>query len=126
MTEQQPFELLAKHGDIEIRRYPAYVLVQAKSRGEFMRAGNRAFNPLLSYISGSNAGRQQIAMTAPVSQSRAAGGLWRVSFVMPKKYTLQTLPVPDGKSRASWMPDLVVPRRWRSRRCLVGRMTSRA
>ncbi|MFM6963736.1 MAG: SOUL family heme-binding protein [Micrococcales bacterium] len=83
MTEQQPFDILAKHGDVEIRRYPAYVLVQAKSRGEFMRAGNQAFSPLLSYISGSNAGGQKISMTAPVLQSTENHDEHTVSFVMP-------------------------------------------
>ncbi len=118
MTEQQPFELIAKHGDIEIRRYPAYVLVQAKSRGEFMRAGNRAFNPLLSYISGSNSGAQKIAMTAPVLQSTENQDQHTVSFVMPAGFkpdasakplssALQVVPVDEHyaaaiRFRGSW------------------------
>ena len=94
MTEQQPFELLAKHGDVEIRLYPAYVLVQAHSRGEFMRAGNRAFNPLLSYISGSNAGGQKIAMTAPVLQSTENQDEHTVSFVMPAGFQVSAAAKP--------------------------------
>ncbi len=94
MTEQQPYEILAKHGDVELRHYPAYVLVQAKSRGEFMRAGNRAFGPLLSYISGSNAGGQKISMTAPVLQSSESTDEHTVSFVMPADFKLDSSAAP--------------------------------
>jgi hypothetical protein len=34
-------------------------------------------------------------MTAPVGTARADGGGWTVTFYMPSKYTLQTLPVPN-------------------------------
>ncbi len=43
----------------------------------------------------SQAKSEKIAMTAPVSQARKNEGVWLVSFVMPKEYTLETLPVPD-------------------------------
>ena len=36
---------------------------------------------------------EKIAMTAPVNQERIEGS-WRVTFVMPSKYTLETLPDP--------------------------------
>jgi hypothetical protein len=39
-------------------------------------------------------GKQSIAMTAPVTQGQAEGG-WAIRFIMPSKYTLQTLPEPD-------------------------------
>jgi hypothetical protein len=38
---------------------------------------------------------EKIEMTAPVSVADA-GGLWRVHFVMPSKYTLETLPRPNN------------------------------
>jgi hypothetical protein len=34
-------------------------------------------------------------MTAPVSQ-QSAGGAWKVRFVMPSGYTLETLPTPNN------------------------------
>jgi hypothetical protein len=40
-----------------------------------------------------DAGPEKIAMTAPVSQERT-GGQWRIAFVMPSEYTLDTLPQP--------------------------------
>ena len=39
-------------------------------------------------------GSEKIAMTSPVRTERADGGAYRVSFVMPRKYSLDTLPVP--------------------------------
>jgi hypothetical protein len=39
------------------------------------------------------AGSEKIAMTAPVSQEQT-GGQWRIAFVMPAEYTLDTLPQP--------------------------------
>ncbi len=35
-------------------------------------------------------------MTSPVRTERAPGGGYRISFVMPRKYTLETLPVPKN------------------------------
>lgn len=86
MTEQQPFELIAKRDGIEIRRYPDYVLVQTKSTGPLVRAGNRAFGRLLGYISGANRAGQKISMTAPVLQSSETEDAHLVSFVMPKAF----------------------------------------
>ena len=39
---------------------------------------------------------EKIAMTAPVMQQEF-DGRWKVRFVMPKKYTLETLPKPNSK-----------------------------
>ncbi|MEM6827992.1 MAG: heme-binding protein, partial [Pseudomonadota bacterium] len=39
---------------------------------------------------------QQIAMTAPVLQEQTQDNTWRMRFVMPAKYTMETLPTaPD-------------------------------
>jgi effector-binding domain-containing protein len=43
----------------------------------------------------SQAKSEKIEMTAPVNQVRTSDGVWLVSFVMPKSYTLETLPVPN-------------------------------
>jgi hypothetical protein len=96
VTEQQPFTLLAKHGQVELRLYPQYVLVQAKSRGEFMRAGNLAFNPLLRYISGGNAAGQKVAMTAPVLQESDSTDVHTVSFVMPAGFVADQSALPTN------------------------------
>lgn len=94
MTEQQPYTVLAQKGEIEIRHYPDYVLAQYEVTGDFMSAGNRAFGPLVSYISGENAGRNSIAMTAPVLQETTAQNTHVISFVMPSSMSRESLPAP--------------------------------
>jgi hypothetical protein len=38
---------------------------------------------------------QPIAMTAPVVSQAVSESAYEVSFLMPKQYTLQTLPIPN-------------------------------
>ena len=94
MTEQQPYTVLSSKDGLELRRYPAYVLLQVREPGDFMPAGNRAFQPLVSYISGNNAAGQKIAMTAPVIQQTDGEADHLVSFVMPSDFSFESLPLP--------------------------------
>ena len=94
MTEQQPYTVISDLDGAELRHYPAYVLVQVREPGDFMPAGNRAFQPLLSYISGNNAANQKISMTAPVLQQPVGEADHIVSFVMPKSFDFESLPAP--------------------------------
>ncbi len=96
--------------DIELRQYDSYIIAETEIRADNAdEAGNLAFKRLGGYIFGGNRSKQsiamtapvsqakseKIAMTAPVSQTRKTDGIWLVSFVMPKNYTLQTLPIPN-------------------------------
>jgi effector-binding domain-containing protein len=101
-------------GAIEIRDYPAMVVAEVTTKGDRRAAVSAGFGPLAGYIFAKErpqGGAQgTIPMTAPVTQSRATiamtapvtqsatndQGDWVVRFVMPSKYTLQTLPVPAG------------------------------
>ncbi len=96
-------------GAIEIRDYPALVVAEVTTKGDRRAAVNAGFSPLAGYIFAKERPQGAIPMTAPVTQSRAAiamtapvtqtaapSGDWVVRFVMPSKYTLQTLPVPAG------------------------------
>lgn len=109
--EQPSYTVLKDYGDgIEMRQYAAYIIAETEiSAANADQAGNLAFKRLGGYIFGGNRSKQslamtapvsqakseKIAMTAPVSQARKNEGVWLVSFVMPKEYTLETLPVPD-------------------------------
>jgi len=96
MTEKQQFDLVSDLGDFEIRNYPAHVLMQVEVEGDFMRAGNIAFGPLIGYISGNNVARQKIAMTAPVIQEPTRSNSHIVSFVLPNGTDPKSVPVPTN------------------------------
>ena len=59
-------------------------------------------------------GSEKIAMTSPVRTERSDnGGAYRVSFVMPRKYTLDTLPVPrDARVHLREVPAHVAAAVW--------------
>ena len=94
---------------VEIRRYEPMLLAEVVvDVHDFGRAGNLGFQPLADFIFGNNTRRERIGMTspvtqerlgerigmtAPVTQARESGG-WVVSFVMPSRYTAETLPLP--------------------------------
>lgn len=109
--EQPKYTVLKDYGDdIEMRQYDGYIIAETEvAAANADQAGNLAFKRLSGYIFGGNRSKQSLAMTAPVSQAksekiemtapvnqvRTSDGVWLVSFVMPKSYTLETLPVPN-------------------------------
>jgi len=108
-VEETPYDVVRKDKRFELRDYPTYIVAETVVDGTLEEAGDKAFNRLFDYISGKNRARDKIAMTAPVSQERASTkiamtspvsqrrgeGGWVVSFTMPAKYTLETLPEPE-------------------------------
>ena len=106
--EEAKYDVLEKDGTFEIRRYYPHIVAETIVEGEFDDVGNEGFRRLFAYISGENRKKtaismtapvsqekdyEQISMTAPVNQQREAGK-WRVTFMMPSEYTLETLPEP--------------------------------
>ncbi len=85
--------VLREENAFELRRYAPYLVAETEVDADFMSAGNVAFGRLFRYISGANTTRTEIAMTAPVEQVRA-GDTYRVAFVVPRKYTRETVPQP--------------------------------
>jgi hypothetical protein len=73
--------------------YEPCIVAETLVESDFDGAGNAAFRRLFHYISGQNRKRESIAMTAPVNQQKSQDK-WAVSFIMPSKYTMQTLPEP--------------------------------
>ena len=135
MTEQQPYDVLARFPDFELRRYPAHLIAEVEVDGSFADAGNRAFGLLVGFISGRNTARAKVAMTAPVVQEAAprrismtspvlqqqadAPGRHVVSFVMPAGYTIDTLPEPTDRRIAV----REVPTQLAAARTFTGRWT---
>ncbi len=106
--ERPKYEVLEKEGKFEIRQYPPQIVAETVVESDFDGAGNVAFRRLFDYISGGNRTKESIKMTAPVNQKansekiamtapvnqQEAGDKYSVSFLMPSKYTMETLPEP--------------------------------
>jgi hypothetical protein len=106
--EKAKYTVIEKEGKFEIRQYKSQIIAETVVKAGFDNAGNIAFRRLFDYISGKNRSRESIAMTAPVNQKggsekiamtapvnqQKSEDMWAVSFVMPSKYTMETLPQP--------------------------------
>jgi hypothetical protein len=100
--------VVEQDGSFELRAYSSYLIAETEVEAGFMNAGNIAFGRLFRYISGANTAQAEIAMTAPVEQSSQgekiamtapveqakADGVYRVGFVVPRKYNRETVPKP--------------------------------
>lgn len=117
--EQPEYTVVRQDGAFELRRYAPYLLAETEVESGFMEAGNVAFGRLFRYISGDNTARVEIAMTAPVEQAKRgekiamtapveqarADGVYRVAFVVPRKYSRDTVPQPtDPRVRIREVP----------------------
>ncbi len=69
---------------VDIREYDPQIRATSQMGQE-----NRSFGVLAEYIFGHNDQNERIGMTAPVITYKD-----KMSFIMPKKYTLESLPKP--------------------------------
>jgi hypothetical protein len=106
--EEAKYAVITKDGDLELRQYEPHIVAATIVEGDFDRVGNEGFRRLFKYISGENQKKQAISMTAPVSQDTSSekiamttpvnqekrGNQWRIAFLMPSAYTMETLPQP--------------------------------
>jgi len=108
-VEQAKYTVVESHDALEIRDYEPMIVAEAEVSGERKEAINQGFRIIADYIFGNNAPKQNVAMTAPVIQQPAekiamtapvtqesAGNSWKVRFVMPASYTMDTLPKPNN------------------------------
>jgi SOUL heme-binding protein len=93
-AEEPAYQMIERDGAFEIRDYQSIIIAETMVREDFEAAGNSAFRTLFGYISGKNQAKQKIAMTAPVRQEAEADGSFRIGFVAPAQYSLQTAPQP--------------------------------
>lgn len=98
MTQQQPYRVVQRFPDFEVREYPAAAVAEVNVSGDFEQAGNQAFRPLFNYISGRNATGQSISMTAPVLQHPNEDGGHTVAFVLPADLAVDNAPAPGDSS----------------------------
>jgi hypothetical protein len=121
--EEAKYKVLEREGDFELRQYQPHIVAETLVEGDFQEVGNEGFRRLYDYISGKNRKQQTIPMTAPVSQEASSekipmtapvnqeqvGGKWRITFLMPSQYTLETLPEPsDPRVQLTTVPGLLM------------------
>ncbi|MBI1418762.1 MAG: heme-binding protein [Limimaricola sp.] len=108
--EAPPYSVERQLDGAEIRAYAPYIVAEVTVRGPSGSALNQGFRMLAGYIFGGNQGQAKVAMTTPVTQTAApekidmtvpvtqtgGDGVWTVTFMMPRQYTLDTLPKPNN------------------------------
>ena len=110
-VEHPQYKVVSADKNIEVREYAPMIIAEVSIPGEREKAIGDGFRVLADYIFGNNTAQQDIAMTAPRQQQASeniamtapvqqqqVGQSWKVSFVMPSQYSMQTLPTPnDGR-----------------------------
>ena len=116
--EEPPFDILQKSSDFELRSYRPMIVAEVFVQGDLDTAGKTGSRLVKDYIfregeqenaAANQNGRESISMTVPVTMEKtpekismtvpvtmesSGGSRYRLHFVMPSKYTLQTLPKP--------------------------------
>jgi len=92
--ETPEYELISKDDGFEIRRYSEMIIATTSVQADYKSSTSSGFRRIASYIFGGNDKEMKIAMTAPVISDCPSEGLntFNISFVMPKKYSIDDLP----------------------------------
>ena len=108
-VEQPNYAVQVTDGDIQIRQYEDLVVAETNIEAGYEEASSTGFRRLAGYIFGKNKQNEKISMTAPVLQEQDSGEKilmtapvlqeqsnagWKMSFVMPAKYSMETIPQP--------------------------------
>lgn len=114
--EEPKYRVIETIGNIELRVYDPKIIAEVEVSGDLKKASNKGFKLIAGYIFGNNTSQsnldsnEKISMTAPVTMKAASekismtapvtmeqsGNNWTMHFVMPSKYTLNTLPKPNN------------------------------
>jgi len=108
--EEPSYEVITKQGSLEVRQYKSRVAASVDVPAG-SGAADSAFRILAAYIFGKNKSRAAVPMTVPVTQEASPtkiamtvpvtmvenDGHMRMSFFMPSKYTLESLPEAEDK-----------------------------
>ena len=114
-TEEPKYKIIEKVDQFELRSYEAKIIAEVAVAGSMDEASSKGFRLIADFIFGNNVSQNgaqdKISMTAPVTMEAQSeqsekvsmttpvamaqlGENWLVHFVMPSKYTLNTLPKP--------------------------------
>lgn len=104
-VKEPKYSVLEKSGSIEIRVYQPMIIAEVSLSGNADETITRGFRLLADYIFGNNITMtspitqqksKKIAMTAPVMQQQSDKQQWKIRFVMPEEYTIESLPKPNN------------------------------
>lgn len=108
-VEKPDYKVIQTEQNIEIRQYEPMIIAEVEVDGKREDAIRDGFRLIADYIFGNNTVQRDIAMTAPVQQQesqkiamtapvqqQSTGRSWQISFVMPSKYSMETLPEPKN------------------------------
>lgn len=123
--EEPSFELIEQSDTFEIRQYAPMIVAEVLVDGDMSSASSKGFRLIAGFIFGKNikldqgqvpsisasesaspSASEKIAMTIPVTvepQSEIQpdfdrAKMWRVQFVMPRQYTMESIPKPTDSS----------------------------
>jgi SOUL heme-binding protein len=120
--EEPKYEVIVTDDAFSVRHYPPILIAETTVDGDMDKASNQGFRLIADFIFGNNeiSGSSQnskiqmtapvtvepqsskIAMTAPVTVEPSRNttvqdaNQWRIHFVMPSQYTLQSIPHPKN------------------------------
>ena len=92
-VEVPSYKVVNTANNIEVRQYSPMIVAEVQIKGQRKDAIGDGFRLLADYIFGNNITHKNIAMTAPVQQQKI-DNTWRISFIMPSEYKMNTLPTP--------------------------------
>jgi hypothetical protein len=108
-TEEPSYRVITQSEPFEIRQYPPLIVAQVEVPGDLSEASSAGFRLIANYIFGNNISvrdgglttaepaPEKIAMTVPViAEGKGDKKTWLIQFVMPKQYTMDTLPKPNN------------------------------
>ncbi len=108
-VEKPDYKVIQSEQNIEIRQYEPMIIAEVDVEGKREDAIRDGFRLIADYIFGNNKVKLDIAMTSPVQQQesqkiamtapvqqQSTGRSWQISFVMPSKYSMESLPEPNN------------------------------
>tara|TARA_Y100001970_G_scaffold291262_1_gene427750 strand:+ start:1367 stop:1978 length:612 start_codon:yes stop_codon:yes gene_type:complete len=108
-VEKPDYKVVQSKQNIEIRQYEPMIIAELEVEGNREDAIREGFSVLADYIFGNNTAKKNISMTAPVEQKgnkkisittpvqqQLKDKSWRISFVMPSKFNIDSLPIPNN------------------------------
>lgn len=112
--EEPSYSVIEEKDGYEIREYKPYIKAETVATGTYAEATNQGFRIIADYIFGNNISKESISMTTPVLESPRPNQSEKISmttpvletandtngrtiaFVLPAKYTIDTLPRPNN------------------------------